>query len=92
VPVILAEEMDADWSRVRIENSPIEPDLYGLGPSMGTYGSRTIRGYFPSLRRVGGQIHKVLLQNTARERLGPVRHRHQRAEYALRHDHTISSS
>ncbi len=29
LPLILAEEMDAEWDHVRIEHSPIEPELYG---------------------------------------------------------------
>ncbi|MEJ2478163.1 MAG: molybdopterin-dependent oxidoreductase [Desulfobacterales bacterium] len=27
---IIAEEMDADWSKVRIEHAPAEPEIYGL--------------------------------------------------------------
>ena len=49
LPVILAEEMDADWSMVRIEHSPIEPDIYGLGGwrggnSMITVASQAVGG------------------------------------------------
>ena len=38
LPVIIAEEMDADWSDVRIEYSPIEPSIYG---SQGRGGRRS---------------------------------------------------
>ena len=29
VPLILAEEMDADWSKVQLEFAPAEPEVYG---------------------------------------------------------------
>lgn len=63
---ILAEEMDADWSKVVIENSPIEPATYGLtwdgkiGGPMITVGSRTVRGYFQALRLAGAEIRLIL--------------------------------
>ncbi len=72
LPLILAEEMDVDWSRVRIEHSPIEPDLYGLSWGRGgrgnmlTVGSRAVSGYFTPLRLAGAQIRRVLLDNVAR--------------------------
>jgi len=70
LPVIVAEEMDADWSRVRVEFSPIEPEVYGWIPwgntnSMLTVASHTVRGYFPKLRIAGAQIRKVLLDSVA---------------------------
>lgn len=63
---IIADEMDADWSKVVIENSPIEPSIYGLtwegkiGGPMITVGSRTVRGYYQALRLAGAQIRLIL--------------------------------
>lgn len=71
LPVIIAEELDADWSRVRIEHSPIEPDVYGFSwrrggaGTMMTVGSRAVSGYFTKLRLAGAQIRRVLLENVA---------------------------
>ena len=74
LPVILAEEMDADWDRVRIEHSPVEPAVYGRswggrgrGGSMMTAGSMAVRGYYMNLRVAGAQIRRVLLDSVARE-------------------------
>ena len=77
LPVILAEEMDADWAAVRIEHSPIEPDVYGSGGWGGqnrmlTVGSRTVRGYYTKLRLAGAQIRRVLLDAVASEWNVPV--------------------
>ena len=78
LPVIVAEEMDADWSNVRIEHSPIEPDIYGRSwrpggrGTMMTVGSRAVSGYFSKLRMAGAQIRRVLLDNVARAWNVPV--------------------
>lgn len=79
LPVILAEEMDADWDQVRIEHSPVEPGVYGRswggrgrGGSMMTAGSMAVRGYYMSLRLAGAQIRRVLLDGVAREWGVPV--------------------
>jgi len=69
--VLIAEELDADWSKVRIEHSPVEPDIYGLkfrGRGRGrmiTVGSFTVSGYFDALRKAGAQARYVLLSNVA---------------------------
>ena len=72
--VLIAEEMDADWSLVHIEDSPTEPDIYGLswggdiggrGGQMLTVGSRTVRGYYMGLRKAGAQVRHILLSNVA---------------------------
>jgi len=56
--VLMAEEMDADWSDINIEYSPIEPEIYGLrrfgrGGTMITVGSFTVRSYYEMLRKAG---------------------------------------
>jgi len=69
--VIIAEEMDADWSKVRIENAPVIPEVYGMqwsgkpGGPMITAGSRTIRTYYKHMRQAGAQARYVLMQNAA---------------------------
>ncbi|MGI9544889.1 MAG: molybdopterin cofactor-binding domain-containing protein [Cyclobacteriaceae bacterium] len=76
--VLIAEEMDADWSRVTVENSPMDPDIYGLGwrpggsKSMLTVGSRTVRGYYNQLRQAGAQVRYVLLWKAAKQWEVPI--------------------
>jgi isoquinoline 1-oxidoreductase beta subunit len=71
VPVILAEEMDADWSKVTILSSPVDAEKYGVGwypggqKNMVTAGSRTVRRYYHPMREAGARIRKALLQNAA---------------------------
>ena len=76
LPVIVAEEMDADWSMVRIEQAPVEPALYGnpsrFGGRMLTVGSRTVQGYYTALRKAGAGVRRVLVESAAREWQVPV--------------------
>jgi isoquinoline 1-oxidoreductase beta subunit len=76
MPLIFAEELDADWSLVDVEYSPIVRDVYGRsrrgGRSMTTTGSNTVSSFFMPLRRVGAQARRVLLQNAARHWNVPV--------------------
>lgn len=69
LPVIVADEMDADWRRVRIVPSPPNDKVYG-NPAFGglqyTAGSATVTGYFNNLRQFGAQVRYVLMDNVAR--------------------------
>jgi len=71
VPVALAEELDADWSKVSLEMAPADPEIYGYGAAgnkrMVIAGSRAIRSYFEQMRFAGAQVRKVLLQAAATE-------------------------
>src|SRR5215212_1212317 len=71
LPLILAEEMDADWSKVALEWAPADPKVYGykdpFGPNqmMWIVGSRAVQLYYTPVRTAGAQVRKVLLANAA---------------------------
>jgi isoquinoline 1-oxidoreductase subunit beta len=74
LPLILAEELDADWLKVRIVVAPPNDELY-KNPAFGfmyTAGSNAVTAYFKDLRRFGAQVRKVLLANAARRWNVPV--------------------
>ncbi len=75
LPLILAEELDADWSKVRVVPAPPDDKLYGnpgFGGTMYTAGSNAVRSYFQPLRTFGAQVRRVLLDNAARRWGVPV--------------------
>ena len=70
VPTALAEELDADWSKVTLEMAPAEPAIYGYASwggrkSMGIYGSLAVMRYFTPVRIAGAQVRRLLLMNAA---------------------------
>jgi isoquinoline 1-oxidoreductase subunit beta len=72
LPLILAEELDADWDNVNIEFSPIDTEVYANPVSwahglMLTAGSTAVRAYYNKLRVFGAQIRQVLLISTAKK-------------------------
>jgi len=75
LPLILAEELDADWAKVRIVPAPVNEAIYGnpaFGGMMYTAGSNAVRGFYPRMRMFGAQVRHVLLDNAAK-RLGVPR-------------------
>jgi len=75
LPLILAEELDADWAKVRIVPAPPNEAVYGnpgFGGIMYTAGSFAVNGYFKALRTFGAQVRQVLLDNAARRWNVPV--------------------
>ncbi len=68
MPMCLAEDLDADWSKVVVRQAPHNPKAYGnrlFGGAMATGASRTTRGYYEPLRLAGAQARLVLLQAAA---------------------------
>ncbi|HZV19928.1 MAG TPA: molybdopterin cofactor-binding domain-containing protein, partial [Hyphomicrobiales bacterium] len=75
LPLIIAEELDADWSKVRIVPAPPLEAIYGnpgFGGMMYTAGSNAVTNYFKPLRLVGAQIRRVLLENAAKKLAVPI--------------------
>src|SRR5215204_2056818 len=76
LPLIIAEELDADWARVRIVPAPPIESIYGNpgfgGAMMYTAGSNAVQSYYTPLRIAGAQVRRVLLDNAARKWGVPV--------------------
>ena len=72
LPLIVAEELDADWSRVRCEFAPGNPKVYGGQHKMFpgaqvTLASVSVPAYFVPLRQAGAQARKVLVDAVAEQ-------------------------
>src|SRR2546425_1856272 len=70
IPLIIAEEMDADWSRVRIVPAAPDDKVYGNPGFRGlmyTAGSATVTGYWDVARTFGAQVRRVMMENSARK-------------------------
>jgi len=68
MPMMIAEELDADWRKVRVVPSPDDAKIYGnpvWNGDMTTFGSGTVRGYWEKARLAGAQARKVLLAGAA---------------------------
>ncbi len=57
VPMIIAEELEADWSRVVVRQAPGEQETYG---NQNTDGSRSIRHNYLPLRHAGAAARQML--------------------------------
>ncbi len=75
LPLIIAEELDADWNKVRIVPAPPLDAIYGnpgFGGMMYTAGSNAVTSYYTPLRIMGAQVRRVLLDNAAKKLGVPV--------------------
>jgi isoquinoline 1-oxidoreductase beta subunit len=75
--LILAEELDADWSKVTTQYAPPIPKIYGnyhplFHGAMLTAASVSTPGYWMSMRMGGAQARRVLLDNVAKQWTVPV--------------------
>ena len=73
--LILAEDLDADWSKVRVVQAPANAKLYGnpkFNNQQQTVGSYSVTGYYEKMRLAGHQARQVLLANAAETWKVPV--------------------
>ena len=66
LPLIIAEELDADWSKVKVVNAPVA-DVYNhpILRSQMVVASLTLRGYWMPARTAGAQARQVLIDAAA---------------------------
>ncbi len=57
MPLIVADELEADWSRVRVSQAPADEEKYG---NQDTDGSRSTRHFFEPMRRCGAAARTML--------------------------------
>ena len=63
LPLVVADELDADWKRVKIDQAIGDPK-YG---SQNTDGSQSIRGFYDVMRMAGATGRLMLIQAAARQ-------------------------
>ena len=69
---IVAEELDADWSQVRVEAAPSDPTRYNnllWGPVQGTGGSSAMANSWAQLRTAGATA-RAMLRSAAAQKWG----------------------
>lgn len=68
---LVAEELDADWSKVRVESSPSEVPAYGNldwgGKVQGTGGSSSIHNSYEQYRKAGATARAMLTAAAAKQ-------------------------
>ncbi|ODV04029.1 MAG: twin-arginine translocation pathway signal protein [Thiobacillus sp. SCN 63-57] len=65
---ILADELDADWNRVRVEGAPADAKRYNnlfWGPAQGTGGSTAMANSWEQMRRAGAAGRAMLVSAAA---------------------------
>ncbi|MBS1865189.1 MAG: xanthine dehydrogenase family protein molybdopterin-binding subunit [Acidobacteria bacterium] len=61
LPMILAEELSLDWSKVKVEQAPTNPAIYDHG----TGGSGSVAGSYLPLRQAGAAAREMLISAAA---------------------------
>jgi isoquinoline 1-oxidoreductase beta subunit len=75
IATIVAEELDADWSQVRVESAPADAKRYGnlaMGGVQGTGGSSAMANSWNQLREAGAKARAMLLAAAANDWHVPV--------------------
>jgi isoquinoline 1-oxidoreductase subunit beta len=75
IATVVAEELDADWTLVRVESAPADAKRYGnsaFGGIQGTGGSSAMANSWSQLRDAGGKARAMLISAAATQWHVPV--------------------
>src|SRR5881394_2494710 len=75
LPTLVAEELDADWSQVRVEGAPADAAKYNnllWGPAQGTGGSTALANSWEQMRKAGATARAMLVATAAEKWKVPV--------------------
>jgi isoquinoline 1-oxidoreductase beta subunit len=64
LPMVVADELEADWSRVKVAQAPGDESRFG---NQDTDGSRSMRHHFGTMRRMGAAARQMLEEAAARQ-------------------------
>jgi len=70
IATVLAEELDADWTQVRVESAPADAKRYAnlvFGTMQGTGGSSAMANSWTQLREAGGKARAMLVTAAAKQ-------------------------
>jgi isoquinoline 1-oxidoreductase subunit beta len=68
IPMLVAEELDADWTTVRVEQAPTDPVYNNPAFGMqGTGGSTTVRAWWEPMRKAGATARSMLVGAAAQQ-------------------------
>ena len=66
IPMLMAEELDADWSEIHVEQAPADPafnnSMFG---TQATGGSTTVRAHWEPVRKAGAAAREMLVAAAA---------------------------
>jgi isoquinoline 1-oxidoreductase beta subunit len=68
LPLVLADELDADWDKVHVETIAFHDEAYGnpfFQNMLYTAGSLTVQAYFERVRLAGAQARRLLVESAA---------------------------
>ncbi len=67
LPMLVAEELEVDWSKIGIEAAPVGPEYYHAqwGVIQGTGGSTSVLSEWDRLRKAGAEARTMLVQAAA---------------------------
>ena len=67
LPMLIAEELECDWNKIRVEPAPVDPAYNHTqwGPMQGTGGSTSVRSEWERFRKAGAAAREMLIAAAA---------------------------